>query len=155
RREERGEPPSVATRRPEAGDLTFEQHDVEVRLLAEQVVSGPQTGEAGPDDRDVRLAVAIEWATSWADQVGRQRVPPQRLRGHRRHGRTWSGTSCGVVRSGASTGSRKTSRIGMTPAQTGRPRSSGLSSGGPSLTLTEASSRLSASTFVAASSFLL
>ena len=58
RREERRAPAAVPPRRAEPGDLPLAYHDPQAGVALRQVVSGPQAGEARPDDGDVRLGVA-------------------------------------------------------------------------------------------------
>jgi hypothetical protein len=56
-------PTAVASRGTEAGDLRFDDHDPEIRLLSLQVIRGPQPGVACPDDGDIGDDVAGETGT--------------------------------------------------------------------------------------------
>ena len=67
-------PAAVAPRRPVADDLALQHDHAEVRLVALEVVGGPEAREAGAHDRDVVLALAGE-RRAWLERAGEQREP--------------------------------------------------------------------------------
>ena len=77
-REQGRGPAAVAAAGAEAGLLRLEDHHAQRRVLAPQVVRGPQAGVPGPDDGDVGRGVARQRTAEGLAQVVGQGVPPQR-----------------------------------------------------------------------------
>ena len=75
--QERRAPAAVAPARAEPGDLGLDHEHVERRVGLEQVVRGPQPGQPGADDDDVRLRVPVERGRAAARVVG-SLVEPER-----------------------------------------------------------------------------
>ncbi len=67
-------PPAVASRRPEAGDLSLEDGDAQRRIFLEQVVSGPQSRITGSEDRDIDIDRSVERGT-WRQRITRRLEP--------------------------------------------------------------------------------
>ena len=83
--EQRRTPTTVAARGTEPGDLGLDHHDVETRVLHEQLVRGPQPGEPGTDDHDVGLLRSRE-RVAGCERVG-DGVEPQTAAPEPRFGR--------------------------------------------------------------------